>query len=57
MELKALTRDCGLRNYYWMRKAELVALLQNIPLPGQSHASAAPTPGLLPHLQKGMQCM
>ena len=28
MELKALARDCGLRNYSRMRKAELVALLQ-----------------------------
>ena len=42
-ELKALTRDRGLRNYSRMRKAELVALLQNNPPPGQSHASAAPT--------------
>ena len=30
-ELKALTRDRGLRNYSRMRKAELVALLQNNP--------------------------
>ena len=43
-ELKSLTRDQGLRNYSQMRKAELVALLQNNPPPGQSHASAAPTP-------------
>ena len=28
-ELKALARDRGLRNYSRMRKAELVALLQN----------------------------
>ena len=28
-ELKALVRDHGLRNYSRMRKAELVALLQN----------------------------
>ena len=28
-ELKSLARDRGLRNYSWMRKAELVALLQN----------------------------
>ena len=35
-ELKALARDCGLRNYSRMRKAELVALLQNNdPLPMQ----------------------
>ena len=26
-ELKSLTRDHGLRNYSWMRKAELVAFL------------------------------
>ena len=30
-ELKALARDRGLRNYSQMRKAELVALLQNNP--------------------------
>ena len=30
-ELKALARDPGLRNYSRMRKAELVALLQNNP--------------------------
>ena len=28
-ELKSLTRDHGLRNYFQMRKTELVALLQN----------------------------
>ena len=28
-ELKSLARDQGLRNYSRMRKAELVALLQN----------------------------
>ena len=43
-ELKSLARDRGLRNYSRMRKAELVALLQNNPPPGQSRASAAPTP-------------
>ena len=43
-ELKSLARDHGLKNYSQMRKAELVALLQNNPPPGQSHASAAPTP-------------
>ena len=32
-ELKALARDRGLRNYSQMRKAELVALLQNNPPP------------------------
>ena len=47
-ELKALARDHGLRNYSRMRKAELVALLQNNPSPGQSHASAAPTPRTRP---------
>ena len=43
-ELKSLARDRGLRNYSRMRKAELVALLQNNPPPGQSHASTSPTP-------------
>ena len=43
-ELKSLTRDCRLRSYSWMRKAELVALLQNSPAPGQSNASTSPTP-------------
>ena len=33
MELKALARDHGLRNYSRMRKAELVALLHNNPPP------------------------
>ena len=28
-ELKSLARKRGLRSYSWMRKAELVALLQN----------------------------
>ena len=32
-ELKALARECGLRNYYRMRRADLVALLQNNPPP------------------------
>ena len=32
-ELKALARDHGLRNFSRMRKAELVALLQNNPAP------------------------
>ena len=27
LELKSLSRDRGLRNYSWMRKAELVAFL------------------------------
>ena len=47
-ELKSLARDRGLRNYSRIRKAELVALLQNNPPPGQSHASAAPTPPTRP---------
>ena len=47
-ELKSLARDRGLTNYSLMRKAELVALLQNNPQPGQSHASAAPTPHTKP---------
>ena len=33
VELKALARDCGLRNYSRMRKAELLALLQHNPPP------------------------
>ena len=33
IKLKALTRDCGLKNYSWLRRAELVALLQNNPPP------------------------
>ena len=28
-ELKALTRECGLRNYSRLRKAELIAFLQD----------------------------
>ena len=47
-ELKSLTRERRLRNYPRMRKAELVALLQNNPPPGQSRASAAPTPHTRP---------
>ena len=47
-ELKPLARDRGLRNYSWMRKTELVALLQNNPPPGQSRASAASTPHTRP---------
>ena len=44
LELKSLARDRGLRNYFQMRKAELVALLQNSPRPGQSRASTSSTP-------------
>ena len=53
-ELKSLARERRLRNYSRMRKAELVALLQNNPPPGQSRASAAhlPKPGLLHHLHQ-----
>ena len=47
-ELKALARDRGLRNYYQMRKAELVALLQNSPPPSQSGGPRAPTPRTRP---------
>ena len=47
-ELKSLARDRGLRDYSRMRKAELVALLQNNPPPGQSRASADPTPHTRP---------
>ena len=47
-ELKSLARDRGLRNYSRMRKAELVGFLQNNPPPGQSCASAAPTPRIRP---------
>ena len=32
-ELKALMREYGLRGYSWLRKAELIALLQNNPPP------------------------
>ena len=47
-ELKALARDRGLRSYSRMRKAELVALLQNNPLPSRSGAPRAPTSGTRP---------
>ena len=43
-ELKSLAREHKLRGYFWMRKAELVALLQNSPPPGQSRTSTSPTP-------------
>ena len=39
-ELKSLARDCGLRNYSRLRKAELVALLQNS---GTAEGPRAPT--------------
>ena len=44
LELKSFARDRGLRNYSRMRKAELVVLLQINPPPGQSCATASPTP-------------
>ena len=28
-ELRVLARDCGLRNYSWLRKAELIELIRN----------------------------
>ena len=43
-ELKSLARERKLRGYSRMRKAELVALLQNSPPPGQSRASTSSTP-------------
>ena len=43
-ELKSLARERRLRGYSQMRKAELVALLQNSPPPGQTRASKSPTP-------------
>ena len=42
-ELKSLARDCGLRNYSRMRKAELVALLQNNGTPEGPRAPALRT--------------
>ena len=53
-ELKSLTRDRGLRNYSWMRKTELVALLQNNGAP-EDPGLQLPTLGLLPHLHRGTQ--
>ena len=47
-ELKSLAREHRLRGYSRMRKAELVALLQNSPPPGQSRASTLPTPHTRP---------
>ena len=43
-ELKALARDRGLRNYSRMRKAELVALLQNNPPPAPTPHTRPPPP-------------
>ena len=47
-ELESLAREHRLRGYSRMRKAELVALLQNSPPPGQSHTSTSPTPHTRP---------
>ena len=47
-ELKSLTRDQGLRNYSCMRKAELVALLQNSPPPAPRTRPPRPTRPLPP---------
>ena len=43
-ELKVLARDHGLRNYSRMRKAELVALLQNNPPPSRSDPPCTRSP-------------
>ena len=43
-ELKSLAREHRLRGHSRMRKAELVALLQNSPPQGQSRTSASPPP-------------
>ena len=53
-ELKALTRDRGLRNYSQMGKAELVALLQNNGTPEDPRA-AVPHTRPPPHLNRGPQ--
>ena len=50
-ELKFLARDRRLRNYSQIRKAELVALLQNNGTPEDPRA-LTPTPGLLRHLHQ-----
>ena len=43
-ELEALARDHGLRNYSRMRRAELVALLQNNPPPAPTPRTRPPPP-------------
>ena len=43
-ELKSFAREHRLRGHSRVRKAKLVALLQNSPPPGQSHTSTSPTP-------------
>ena len=50
-ELKSLARDRGLRNYYRMRKAELVAFLQNN---GTPEGPRAPAPNTRPPLPPQM---
>ena len=47
-ELKALTRDRGLRNYSRMTIAELVALLQNNPPPTPCTRPPPPPPWMSP---------
>ena len=47
-EFKSLAREHRLRGYSRMSKAELVALLQNNPQPGQGCTSTAPTPHTRP---------
>ena len=47
-ELKSLTRELRLRNYSRMRKAELVALLQNNPPPAPRTRPPRPTRPPLP---------
>ena len=42
-EFKSLARECRLRNYSRMRKAELVALLQNNPPPAPRTRPPRPT--------------
>ena len=45
-ELKSLPGDCGLRNYCWMRKAELVALVPSGS--GTPEGPKAPAPRIRP---------
>ena len=41
-ELKALAREHGLRNYSWLRKAELIELIRNDQRPVQSWEPSMP---------------
>ena len=50
-ELKALARDRGLRNYSRMRKAELIALLQNNPPPAPTPRTRPPSPAPIPRIR------